>query len=57
MDKEREDRKDKLTPRWGRKDGSIKRRDLTEDQLKKAGYPGAMREEKGWFRGAKVAPR
>jgi hypothetical protein len=31
-----------------------KRRDLGEAEAKKAGYRGALREEKGWFRGARV---
>lgn len=31
-----------------------KRRELDEAKAKKAGFPGALREEKGWFRGARV---
>ena len=34
-----------------------KRRDLDDSQAKKAGYPGDLREDRGWFRGAKVFPR
>jgi hypothetical protein len=30
------------------------RRELDEARAKKAGYPGALREETGWFRGARV---
>jgi hypothetical protein len=44
--------------RWGgvnKKTGQLShRRDLTEEAAKKAGYPGALREPKGWFRGARV---
>ena len=30
------------------------RRELDEAKAKKAGYPGTLREQTGWFRGAKV---
>jgi hypothetical protein len=47
------DEKRKTEPsKWGK--GDKPRRDLTEEAAKKAGYPGALREEKGWYRGARV---
>ena len=50
------DEKPKREPgKWGK--GDKPRRDLTEEAAKKAGYPGALREEKSWHRGARVAKR
>ena len=43
--------------RWGDEAKQGKRRDLTEDAAKKAGYPGALREEHGWRNGARVTKR
>jgi hypothetical protein len=43
--------------RWGSQKKQQPRRDLTEDAAKKAGYPGALREESGWYRGARVVKR
>jgi hypothetical protein len=40
--------------RWGDKAKGQKRRDLDEAAAKKAGYPGALREQPGWYRGARV---
>lgn len=36
--------------RWG----TGKRRQLDEASARKAGYPGDLREPRGWFRGARV---
>jgi hypothetical protein len=45
---------EKVAKRPGSKWAHSKRRDLTEEQAKKAGYPSNLREEKGWYRGARV---
>ncbi len=42
---------------WGDKAKQQPRRVLTEDAAKRAGYPGALREESGWHRGARVTKR
>jgi hypothetical protein len=50
-----DEKKPSAACKWGDKAREIKRRDLTEEAAKKAGYPGALREPKGWFRGARVS--
>ena len=49
------DEKKTTACKWGDNGKEIKRRDLTEDAAKKAGYPGQLREPKGWYRGARVS--
>ena len=50
-----EDKKPAAACKWGDSARQIKRRDLTEESAKKAGYPGQLREPKGWFRGARIS--